>query len=377
MNPHDSFYGSQSMNFKQSFIQSVVFLFVCLCLSAGASARDGVADTIEKPLSDVAQKLALELQMQNITTLKMFIEEPFQLSSSLPNTIREVIGREFESAGITLVKSTAQRFLKITTKLQNSPSRAPLVSVSFSLRDASDQEVLKIPFKVELKKSLVLGAGLGALADGSNKQTGQSRPLGTGHIKNSLPGGEKPPKPHVDNGELRVHKDAMFALKVYVNGSLRSPSVDPSGYPKIRLNEGETYEVELINGARFPAAVALTIDGIDSGWFSGRSSQKVLWIVDANSRSRIKGWLTPDGGQKFEVSPPDESVAASLDQIGEVGVIQATFFRAYKPSEPKDPADRGGVGTKLGDPFEWKVRSVNLVRGKKARALISIRYDKN
>lgn len=345
------------------------------CVSAGTSSLSEVANaatTVEKPLADAAKKLALELKSQKISELKLVVREPVQLSSSLPNTIREVVGGELRAAGITLVKSSARRIIKVAARIVDEPARAAFIDVEFTLLNESGQELLKLPLACKITGTSKVAPALGLPIDGSHRETGQSRPIGPGHVKNVLPGSGGP-KASVRNSIIRAHRDGMFGLELLVNGRSCEATVDAAGYPFVDLRNGETYEVRLINDGNFDVLVALTIDGVDSGWFS--KSRKVLWLVRKGRSASIQGWLTPTGGARFEIAPPNEAVAATLGQIGDVGVIQASFYRAYAPGDVRDPQDKGS-GTARGDEFEWEVQSVNLQRGAKLRAVIPVRYGK-
>lgn len=343
---------------------------VCLCLLV----PNILEASVEKPLSDAAKKLAQELQSQQVATVRVIVKELFTLSSSLPNTIREVVVKELKENGLT-VATSGERVIEISPSVISQPGFADSIKVAFTLYDRSGQALGTLPIDCKIRGTVEVGNAIGLTVDASDKSTGQSRPIGPGHIKQAIPGNGPKPQPKIQGTVFRASDNGMFGMELIVNGRPITPRVDAAGFAIVRLSERDTYEVRLVNDANFDCLVALTLDGVDSGWFS--ESSKALWVVRAKSSATIKGWsVNSSRAMKFEVSPPDESVAASLGKIGDVGVIQATFFRGYKPGEGKDPSDKGSLGTAAGDEFDWPVRTVQMERGKQARAMLSIRYDK-
>ncbi len=348
----------------------LLFAMLCICLLI----PNTVEASVEKPLTDAAKRLALELQSQRVSTVRVIVKELFTLSSSLPNTIREVVVKELKDNGLS-VATSGDRVIEISPSVISEPGFADSVKIAFTLYDRTGQALGKLPIDCRIRGPVEVGNAIGLSVDASDKTTGQSRPVGPGHIKKAIPGNGPKPQPKVNGTVFRAIDNGMFGMELIVNGRPITPSIDAAGFAMVRLSERDTYEVRLINDANFDCLVALSLDGVDSGWFS--ESSKVLWVVRSKSSATIKGWsVDSNRAMKFEVGPPDESVAASLGQIGDVGVIQATFFRGYKPGEGKDPSDKGGLGTAAGDEFDWKVKKVQMERGKTARAMLSMRYDK-
>lgn len=162
------------------------------------------------------------------------------------------------------------------------------------------------------------------------------------------------------------------------------------GLPHVQLDQGDVYQVRLINNSNFDAAVKLTIDGLSvfsfsevkhtSGPRKGEPRYSV-YIVRPHSTLTVMGWhLSNELVASFLVTSYEESAAARLGHESNLGTVTATFAAAW-PANQKPPADepstpRGAPrATGFGPPRKQIVQEFRRQVGV-IRAGVTLRYSK-
>lgn len=196
------------------------------------------------------------------------------------------------------------------------------------------------------------------------------------------------------NQKVRVlaSKESKYGVELWTKASggayQPQPVANENGLIFVNLNLEDVYAVRLINATKFPAAVTLTIDGLNMFTFSENPDYKALGKVLIPSNPEgflIKGWHINDQfSAEFHVTELANSEAVKFkDAQGklrldeEIGTITATFHVAVPPgTEP--PADGElfrNLGTKRGPLVESKFQAIPVKIGA-AREVVSIRYSR-
>jgi hypothetical protein len=101
------------------------------------------------------------------------------------------------------------------------------------------------------------------------------------------------------------------------------------GRTYVEALEGAEYEVRLYNPMPYRVAVALSVDGlnsIDARRTSAWNASK--WVMEPYQTINIGGWqMSSTRARKFYFTTEQDSYAAKLGQISNLGVISAVFFR--------------------------------------------------
>ena len=110
------------------------------------------------------------------------------------------------------------------------------------------------------------------------------------------------------------------------------------------IEKNEVYGVRLVNESSYDAAVALSIDGVDSFQFSEIQPQPRFWVVPAKTKVEILGWhVTREKSLEFKVVDFPDTAAAKvkLKPSAEIGLITACFSAAWQSDSDK-PSDEAG-----------------------------------
>jgi hypothetical protein len=117
----------------------------------------------------------------------------------------------------------------------------------------------------------------------------------------------------------------------------------------VEAREGSEYELVVRNPLPVRAAVALSVDGlntIDARRTSAWESSK--WVIEPYGTVRIKGWQTSStNARRFYFTTERDSYAAKLGRASDLGVITAVFYRESSPRRvippPRPYYDEDGV----------------------------------
>ncbi|MFI5179981.1 MAG: hypothetical protein ACHQPI_01145 [Thermoanaerobaculia bacterium] len=141
---------------------------------------------------------------------------------------------------------------------------------------------------------------------------------------------------------------AGFGLSVIVDGAAR-PEYAARGTLYIEALRDREYSLRLTNPLGVRVAVALSVDGlntIDARHAPAWGSQK--WVLEPYETIVLEGWQVSGGtARKFVFTGEKDSYGARLGQTGNLGVIEAVFFRerprpvAIDRSAPAAPAPAG------------------------------------
>ncbi len=123
-----------------------------------------------------------------------------------------------------------------------------------------------------------------------------------------------------------------FGLDVLVDGSPR-PEFAARGAVYVEALRGRDYAVRLSNPTGMRVAVALSVDGlntIDSRRTSASDARK--WVLAPYETVVIPGWqISNAASRKFVFTGERASYGAALGKTGDLGVIEAVFFRERLP----------------------------------------------
>ncbi|WP_437231080.1 hypothetical protein SH661x_002332 [Planctomicrobium sp. SH661] len=325
-------------------------------------------ETLDGGVRTLAASIAKTLEALGHTSARIQVEGPPTRASSGPSMVRELLGAELKKLGVDtkvtrapiavstrLIPKDSKTAVTVRLKTQLIDSNGEVLqefqSQDVILNDAGDVgQVLGIPFDRSAD------AGPGFVSRGLN--TPSQNAEGTSH------------------SVIRATRGSPFAIEILIDKTPCVVSLD-SGEAFVPLKETDAFSVRLVNDSNFEVAVALSLDGVDSFWFSGKKS---YWLVSPRGSIVVPGWQK-DGhtASQFKITPFEDSVAAKAGIVGDLGVISATFFRAYGPHEeiPSNElqAESKSIGVGEGSLVENKIQIVDRKLGKPI-ANVPVRYFK-
>ncbi len=201
---------------------------------------------------------------------------------------------------------------------------------------------------------------------------------------------------------LRAHERSGFSLSVLVDGHPR-PEYANRGRVYVEALEGREFTIRLSNPTAGRVAVALSVDGrnvIDARRTSEIAATK--WILNPGETLDVPGWqVSGETARRFFFTQTSRSYAEWLGDTGNVGTIEAVFFRERpRPISlaPKD--ERGAAGnappaapsrqsapeakardagdyaaTGIGDRTSFPVRRIEFGADPVPAARIALRYE--
>jgi len=209
----------------------------------------------------------------------------------------------------------------------------------------------------------------------------------------------------VQAGPTTAHERNGYGLAVLIDGSAR-PEYKARGTTYVEALRGREYTLRLTNPFPCRAAVALSVDGlntIDAGHKSPWESRK--WVLDPYETIEIEGWQVSDRhARRFYFTGERDSYGAWLGKTRNLGVIEAVFFKERRPiplayaSRDDAPAKRRGrlgaprsaaprseseaarpsdeyAATGIGDRTDHRVHRVHLDLESRPAAVLTIRYE--
>ena len=336
--------------------------------SAGAALRDGlrplakyVRDVVvlEKRLNTVAiggfyPGIARQQGVLGITEgiqleLKLLLEKEFKLKvdqekSELTANGSYAYVKDSNNPGLQAIKITVE----VTDGNGSSLGVQESALIDLEKKEppaagAGGQAIKFVPPKkeVEISSTTFVGeaTGLTGYLDGYGSQKDRHKQLDE-YVEN--------PSVFVAGTKIRSNQNSPYAIEILskrqssaVPTVARQPSVE-KGAAFIQLDLGEVYEVVLYNDSSKEVAVALSIDGVDSFYFSedrrpgGLEPYYHYWIVQPGAAQRIPGWHTSVSGannfQEFLVTAVGQGAAAQIGikDHSKVGVIHAQFSECWR-----------------------------------------------
>ncbi len=192
-----------------------------------------------------------------------------------------------------------------------------------------------------------------------------------------------------------------FRVEILVDGK-PVPEYRLGGTIYIEALKGKEYAIRLTNPLAVRAAVALSVDGlntIDAKHTDAWRASK--WVLDPYETITIKGWQTGSGeARRFFFTTEQNSYGAWLGKTRNLGVISAVFFREKIREEECQAMKRDGrkasalpspgaqkeslesaaskdeyAATGIGDRFRHRVQRVFLEMERQPCASFSVRYE--
>lgn len=255
------------------------------------------------------------------------------------------------------------------------------------MEKGSYQSLMKYSLDVELKAPELI-AKLTGMTTQISGATNQQRLV-------SLNRAIEAPKPPDGNAGsvVKPAPDSDFGMEILVKNRedgqymARGTRIQ-GGQPFIQLNKGDVYSVRLYNHSKEPAAVELLLDGLSTlALNDDKNLREGRYILLPGETTEIKAWTVnnePLGAHEFTIGAIDDAIAARQlppERI-KIGLISATFARAWDANNPPDDIRRGttikdspdGVANVLGNLVEQRLHQVNY-EFMHPSAFVSIRYS--
>ena len=145
--------------------------------------------------------------------------------------------------------------------------------------------------------------------------------------------------------DWRRYPQSAFQLDVYVDGR-KLPEYYGKGRTYVEAQNGAEYELRIHNPLPYRAAVALSVDGlntIDARHTTAWEASK--WVIEPYGTITIGGWqMSSERARRFYFTNERDSYGAKLGQTNNLGVISAVFYRERAPRPvtitPARPIDR-------------------------------------
>jgi len=210
-------------------------------------------------------------------------------------------------------------------------------------------------------------------------------------------GSDNPQAAAVAGTIIRPAPDSPFAIEIRLlkkGASIFQPAA-PSlvdGRTHVHVEEGDIYQVRLINDTQRDIAVELSIDGVNVFTFSDPAFKLPhtefgtpvysYYIVERGRVGTVSGWFKNlREVSQFEIAPEGQAAAGRVGLLDKIGTISATFRFAWGADE-QPPADEPqlaaagsrGLGTKEGRRQATETDEVRRFVGG-PRATVSVRYS--
>lgn len=135
---------------------------------------------------------------------------------------------------------------------------------------------------------------------------------------------------------LAAHEFTGFSASVLVDGA-PVPEYAARGRIYVEAVRGRNFTIRLSNPTGGRVAVALSVDGrnvIDAKRTSEREATK--WILGPWQTLEIPGWqISGETARKFFFTETSSSYAKRLGDTGNVGTIEAVFYREKAKPQPR------------------------------------------
>ena len=130
-------------------------------------------------------------------------------------------------------------------------------------------------------------------------------------------------------------------VEILVNGAPQ-PRYAHDGRWYVEALKGREYAIRLHNPYGVRAAVALSVDGlntIDARETTASDARK--WVLDPYETLTISGWQTSrTEARRFEFTTEEHSYGQALGNTDNLGVISAVFFKEKMAHATRTPRDR-------------------------------------
>jgi hypothetical protein len=357
-------------------------LFGCMTFFVYMNPITASASSLTTAVDNAATQIAKHLKERGIREILVDVQTlPAHPGLPAKNDIKDIIIDTLQTQGIKYKKGIGKHKLLAQYKVPelNNDERESY-RIDFMLTNVITGETVEFPeesITESYDTDIARQIGVSFETKPEYKNTDELYDDIIPQIIDFQEGKSKQPKAGIKDNIVRANENGLFGFQVISNNDPVPASLE-DGHAFIDFdNSHSTYQIRLFNNGPIDVAVVIHIDGIDSGRY--RKDKKVLYLLPAGKTTVVAGWII-EGQQKahaFELSPPEQSVAAQDGQIESVGTIQATFYRAYKEGEEMDRQDRvaaKNVGTKAGEIKDYRYKEVKRTPGKTPRASITARY---
>ena len=158
--------------------------------------------------------------------------------------------------------------------------------------------------------------------------------------------------------------------------------IDESGFAFAPLQDGDAYEVTVINNADHDVAAKISIDGVNSFHFSENLAfrENGSWVVGARSQGLIRGWYINNASLREFLVTSDSKDSGLPDPL-DLGTITVQFFHCWKPDSPTPQIEvlagltRDQLRTTQGNLIGQLGQTTERIFGKQLLASVSIRYS--
>jgi len=142
-----------------------------------------------------------------------------------------------------------------------------------------------------------------------------------------------------------------FSLSILLGGAER-PEYPARGAVYVEAAKGAPYAIRITNPLPYRAAVALSVDGLntlDARHTDAWSARK--WVIEPYGTAVIEGWqVSGSAARAFYFTGEKGSYGAELGHTRDLGVIEAVFFRERAPlpvatAEPAPGASEDAAGS--------------------------------
>ena len=135
----------------------------------------------------------------------------------------------------------------------------------------------------------------------------------------------------------------LATVEILVNG-VPQPRYAHDGRWYVEALKGREYAIRLRNPYGVRAAVALSVDGlntIDARETTASDARK--WVLDPYETVTIRGWQTSrTEARRFEFTTEERSYGQALGKTNNLGVVSAVFFKEKIARATRTPRDRVG-----------------------------------
>lgn len=411
------------MKSRLSFLLLIVSVAIA---SAEESAAQGgqdnsAAGSFQRVVNDIAKKGSEYLKKNppmEIGIGKFIVPND---ADSASRRIKKAFADAFEAEGVAVIDSGASWILQGSISAQRD-GKLFRCFISADIVDRLGQVKISLPKNIETANFTDRGdiaSILGIILDVSETLEEEAKKLvktdspestdaDVPNVAEELENSIVNPKPVVSgsgsgsgNTQLSAGPNSKFRLEVLVQKQgvgdfIPWPIKIERGLAEMAdLEVGDMYMVRVYNDSANDVGVKLAIDGINVFQFSEDLGMKKLgmWLVPAKTAGKILGWYKRPTGigniRKFQLATKDTvlnelppAVLGNSPQGEQValGMINAQFFLAWKPSEQKPLieqfASRGvELRTVVGPPLTKAVKLEPRFFGTEMLASLTVRYS--
>ncbi len=323
---------------------AVAFGTVLLGLGVAHAQAPPAGDEVEEYFSRVAEDLKKFLASKREDRIAITIS-PKAGSSTAGVGFTQILGDKLSALGIRTAPNA-----QFTFKAEFGLSEFAELKLSGKIVDVLGKDAASLEFAGIVKDKRLILPAVGGNVAGLHKASGDLKGSASKIIDGLV-------KPNVDVNaaqQVKPQAGASFALEI-LDGTKTLPLRKENGTARLELGLNQEYQVKLINLSDHEAAVSLSVDGLNTFYFSKERNPATnrpfrYYIVPAAANGQpgerlVEGWFKPASNrgvtQSFRVVPLADSLAAKLGNTAQIGQINAVFLASWeeasKEAKAKDP----------------------------------------